>query len=78
MSSHSEHEKALNSPSLAHSPQLERPSSPLSQSAPSAHSTPVLESQQHAVPPAAMKEALKKTVLSGTMLIVVFWICALW
>ncbi|GAA5854804.1 hypothetical protein JCM5353_007389 [Sporobolomyces roseus] len=47
----------------------------------SSHATsPILEAQPDASKssPPPTREALKKTVLAGGMLIVVFWICALW
>ncbi|GAA6018944.1 hypothetical protein JCM11491_005688 [Sporobolomyces phaffii] len=75
MSVHSTHEKPRSL--TPESPHLDRHQS-TSPPPRSTHTAPILASQPRDDKPSPMRDALKKTVLSGIMLVVVFWICALW
>ncbi|GAA5912627.1 uncharacterized protein JCM6883_005333 [Sporobolomyces salmoneus] len=81
MSDHYDNEKPLGSPSSEQHAQLgELPPTTRSHSHLSTQSTatPIPDPQKNVKRLPPMREALKKTVLSGVMLVVVFWVCALW
>lgn len=71
------HEKSVeSSPTAPTSPELPRVDPRRTSDATTVNASPRESSDTKALSPRRM--ALKKTMLSGIMLVVVFWICALW